>query len=155
MMLVSETGETQATLFTALEEARPFHVRGDVDLTDVLQRRWRVAVLRETGQSTARSVRCVVIIPRIAVIHRKHITASELGRKFFNPIESSDIYLSLIFTFWRRGDFCKLALQLCARDFSFDEGEAVARFINVFLRPLYRRTKALPAFSRNHWRALA
>src|SRR6266487_3314737 len=61
--------------------------------------------------------------------------------------ESSDIYLSLIFTFWRRRNFCKLVLQLCARDFSFDEGEAVARFINVFLRPLCRRSKKLPTFS--------
>src|SRR5439155_10456212 len=137
----------QATLFAALDEARPFHVCGDVDLTDVLQRRWRVAVLRETGQGTARSVRCVVIMPCIAVIHREHITASELGRKFFDPIESSDIYLSLIFTFrWRR-NFCKLVFQLCARDFSFDEGEAVARFINVFLRPVCRRTKTPPTFS--------
>src|SRR5438552_7487972 len=153
MMLVSETGETQATLFAALDEARPFHMRGDVDLTDVLQRRWRATVLRETGQGAARPVRRVVIIPRVAVIHREHITASELGRKFFDPIESSDIYLSLIFACWRRRNFCKLVSQLCARDFSFDEGEAVARFINVFLRPLYRRTKALPAFSRNqmHW----
>src|SRR4029434_3473803 len=133
MMLVGETGETQAALFAVLDEARPFHVRGDIDLTDVLQQRWRATVLRETGQGATRSVRRVVIIPCIAVLHREQITAEEVGRKFFDPIESSDIYHSLIFTFWRRRNFCKLVLQLRARYFSFEQGQAVAFFLILAL----------------------
>ena len=80
MMLIGEAFDFETARFRTLDNTRPFDMRGDIGVADLIEWRLQQTMLRADLQCPRRSMRREKFVMRIAVINREHVTAIEFAR---------------------------------------------------------------------------
>ncbi len=109
-MLIRKSGDAQTVRFRAFREIGPIHVRSNVRMTDLLERRSKLSMLFSDLQRPRRPIRRIKLIAGKSVVEREHVTALQFRREMVDPIERREIDFSFV-TGGTRGQFCQMGLQ--------------------------------------------